>query len=127
MPNRVYTCDPFTLAICRHCSAEPQSLLIGLLSNVIRQCPHAVLVSTDCLLGEFTCATINSDRTPILVLQPCSVDRVPNAAAIWIGPVNTDADARSACNWIAAGGWDRANLPLRLRADLNLSRASSQN
>jgi hypothetical protein len=62
-----------------------------------------------------------------MLLQPCAVDRAPNAAPIWVGPIDTDADAKIASQWVAAGSWDRANLPKRLRADVNLARPSYQN
>lgn len=126
MPNRPYTREPFTVALCMQCSAEPQSLLQQL-GSVIRQCPHGILVTTHCLLGRFTCATAGSDRGAVLALQPCSKHRAPTGAVIWIGPVDTDADAQDACDWIAAGRWNRENLPGRLRADLNLARISSRN
>ncbi|WP_074133200.1 hypothetical protein [Mycolicibacterium houstonense] len=126
--ERCYTGEPFTVALCMHCSsADPESLLVHMLRNVVRRCPHGVLVSTQCLLGELTCATRRADLSPVLVLQPCSRDRNPNAPAIWIGPISTDADALDACAWIAAGSWDGATLPAQLRADVNLSRVSSHN
>ncbi|OMC27976.1 hypothetical protein A5740_20195 [Mycobacterium sp. GA-1841] len=84
-------------------------------------------MSTQCLLGTFTCATRGADPNPVLVLQPCSTDRAPSAAAIWIGPIVDEADARGACGWIAAGQWDRSNLPERLRADRSLIRVSAHN
>lgn len=128
MSQQVYTCEPFTVALCVHCpSSEPGSPLFGMLRNVVRSCPHGILVSTQCLLGTFTCATRGGDLDPVLVLQPCSAERVPNAAAIWIGPIATESDTRDACDWIAAGQWDRSNLPPRLRADQSLLRVSAHN
>lgn len=128
MPSRGYTREPFTVALCMHCSSsDPRSLLMRTLRDVVRRCPHGVLVSTQCLLGEFTCATRRAHLSPVLVLQPCSADRVPSAPTIWIGPIVTDADARDACEWIGAGRWDGATLPTHLRADVNLARVSSHN
>lgn len=126
MAKRRYTSEPFTVALCMRCPGEQQSLLQQL-GNVVRHCPHGVLVTTQCLLGRFTCATTGSDRGPVIALQPCTVARVPNAAVVWIGPIDTATDAEDACDWIAAGRWDRANLPVHLRADLNLARAGSRN
>lgn len=84
-------------------------------------------MSAQCLLGTFTCATRGAGLNPVLVLQPCSAERVPSAAAIWIGPIGNEADAREACEWIAAGQWDPTNLPERLRADRSLVRVSAHN
>ncbi|WKG02927.1 hypothetical protein [Mycolicibacterium sp. HK-90] len=128
MNREFHTAEPFTVALCMHCSSSgPGPLLTRLLRNVVRRCPHGVLVSTQCLLGEFTCATRRTALRPVLVVQPCSADRIPSAPAIWIGPIVTDADAHDACSWVAAGRWDGANLPAHLRADVNLARVSSHN
>jgi hypothetical protein len=128
MSWQVYTCEPFTVAVCMRCSSsDPQSPLFRMLRDVVRGCQHGVLLSTQCLLGTFTCAARGADLSPVLVLQPCSAERVPSAAAIWVGPIGNEADARDACDWIAAGRWDRTNLPERLRADRSLVRVSARN
>lgn len=127
MSDRCWTYRPFTVAVCRRCTAEQEPLIMTLLRRLVRRSPHGVLVQTQCLVGEFTCATMHPSRSPIMVLQPCTVDRTPSAAMVWVGPIETDADARVACRWVAAGGWESADLPARLRADLNLARVSHQN
>ncbi|MCV7172555.1 hypothetical protein H7I41_21795 [Mycobacterium manitobense] len=81
---------------------------------------------TRCLLGELTCATRSPGGT-MLLLQPCTAERVPVAAVLWIGPVVTGDDVRAACDWIRAGRWTRETLPVRLRAELNLARAGRMN
>ena len=127
MPDRYSTRRPFTVAVCMRCSAEPEPLIMELLRGAIRRCPHGILVETQCLLGELTCATRYPSRRPMLLLQPCTVDRVPTAAVVWIGPIDTDTDAKEVCQWVASGQWDHTNLPTRLRAELNLARAGHQN
>ena len=127
MPDRCSTRRPFTVAACMRCSAEPQPLIVGLLRGAISRCRHGILVETPCLLGKLTCATRYPRRGPMLRLMPCTVDRVPTAAAVWIGPIDTEADAKEVCRWVASGQWDHANLPARLRAELNLARAGHQN
>ncbi|MBO0680822.1 hypothetical protein JRC04_25430 [Mycolicibacterium sp. S2-37] len=84
-------------------------------------------MATQCLLGELTCSTAGSDRGVTLLVQPCTVSRIPTAAVHWIGPVRTEIEAEAACRWIAAGVWSRESLPLSLRADLNLARSSRNN
>lgn len=125
--DRVFTTRPFTVAVCTACNSELTSTIVHTVRNVVRRCPHGVLVVTQCLLGELTCATRRSDGAVMVLLQPCTVDRVPVASAEWVGPIKTGADVDAACSWIASGSWDRRRLPLSLRADLNLARSSSQN
>lgn len=97
------------------------------LRQVVRNCPHGVLVLTQCPIGKITCATTGSDRGVILLLQPRTVHRVPVASARWVGPVRTDAEIEAVCDWISSGAWDRAALPLDLRADINLAKESRMN
>lgn len=125
--NRRFTDNPFTVAVCMACAAEPASVAMAKLRETVANCPHGVLVATQCLLGQFTCATTGSERGVMLLVQPCTVQRVPTASVQWIGPVRTEAEAAAACRWIAAGDWSRESLPLGLRADLNLARPSRQN
>jgi hypothetical protein len=127
MPDLCCTDQPFTVAVCMRCSMETEPLLMKLLRGVVRQCPHGILVAAQCLLGEFTCAGGYPSKGSMLLLQPCSANRTPNSAAIWIGPVDTDADAKIVSEWVAAGNWDCVGLPRRLRADLNLARGGHLN
>lgn len=122
-----FTSEPFTVALCTACTSELADAIMLKLRKVIGNCPHGVLVVTQCLLGEFTCATRHSENGAMLLLQPCTVGRVPVASVRWVGPITNDAEVDAACRWIAAGSWDRQTLPLSLRADLNLSKTSRQN
>lgn len=120
------TDHPFTVAACVACTPAVDSLMPGL-RRVVRECPHAVLIVTQCLLGTFACTTTGSDRGVMLLLQPCTVDRVPSASVRWVGPVRDATDVDAVCEWIAAGHWDPAGLPSNLRADTNLARSSRLN
>ncbi|GAY14559.1 hypothetical protein MSZK_12850 [Mycobacterium sp. shizuoka-1] len=101
--------------------------LMGPLSEVVSGCPHAVLIASQCLLGEFACATRGTERGATVVLQPCTPDRTPTAPAVWIGPIRSDADAETVCRWISHGRWNTHELPDRLRLTLNLARAAAAN
>jgi hypothetical protein len=125
--DRRYTRRPFTVAVCAACDSGPDSALLQGLRAVIGECPHGMLVTTQCLLGGLTCAARGPHAGEMLLLQPCTPDRVPTASVQWIGPVTSEVDAEAACAWIADGSWDRARLPMRLRADLNLTRSSRRN
>ncbi|MGB3356150.1 MAG: hypothetical protein WBB00_25750 [Mycobacterium sp.] len=126
-PDRGFTTQPFTVALCTACDPELTDSVVREFRNVVRGCPHGVLIVTQCLLGELTCATRVFEGGVMLMLQPCTVDRVPVASAVWVGPLTTRADVDAAGRWVAGGSWDRQNLPLSLRADLNFARSSSQN
>lgn len=121
-----YTDRPFTIAACAACTTDTADVM-GTLRAVVRSCPHAVLVMTQCLLGRLTCAGRSGDRGVMLLLQPCTAERVPVASVQWIGPVRTESEAQTVCEWIAAGNWDPSALPMALRADVNLARASRLN
>ena len=54
-----------------------------------------------------------------MVLQPCSVKRVPDGPARWIGPVNDGDAMRAICEWLERGDWELCTLPGRLHAGLN--------
>ena len=126
MTHPLGTKRPFTLAVCTRCGFEPDSELMATLAETIRLCPHGVLVLTQCLLGQITCATRHATNGAMLLLQPCGVDRVPSTAAFWLGPV-TKADTSVVCEWVATGIWDPARLPTHLRADKHLVRSSLHN
>lgn len=125
--ERCSTSRPFTIAICTSCSAEPAADLLQMLRASIRRCPHAMLVTTECLLGQLTCGTRGSRDGVMGVLQPCSRHRTPTAPAQWIGPVTGPADARAVRDWVEHGDWNTHELPARLRAEATLSRSSIRN
>lgn len=121
-----FTLRPFTVAVCGPCGGQVSSALLSGLREVIRNCPHGVLVQTQCLLGELTC-TARPVRGQVVLLQPCNTERVPTAAVHWIGPVRTDADVTSSCAWIAGGQWERDGLAAHLRMDLTMAAIASSN
>lgn len=125
--ERQFTVRPFTVAVCTPCGGQISSSLLSGLRAVIGNCPHGVLVQTQCLLGGFACSGARPVRGQVLLLQPCNTERVPIAAVHWIGPVRTEADAESACAWIAGGKWERGGLAAHLRMDRNLAAIARSN
>lgn len=97
------TTRPFTLVICTACDHA----VLDELRHCVRCCPHGMLVS----------AAEGAD-TPgaVVVLQPCTHERVATESARWIGPITTRADAMRVRAWVQAGDWDVTLLPTRLRA-----------
>jgi hypothetical protein len=90
--GRCSTSHPFAVAICGSCAAEPAAQLLQMLRASIRRCPHAMLVTTGCLLGQLTCATRPPLEGVILLLQPCSTQRIPEIFSI---PVDRQCGAAS--------------------------------
>ena len=71
----------FTVYLCTSCTAEPKLAVLEELRATIRRCAHGMLVTTACMLGPLGCAA--RPHGPIVILQPCSVERVPIGSASW--------------------------------------------
>ncbi|GAA1687416.1 hypothetical protein MMUR_64840 [Mycolicibacterium murale] len=123
-----FTSRPFTVAACcASCSPEVADVVMARLRETVRNCPHAVLVVARTLLGQVSDASMGSGQGVLLAFQPCTAERAPASPTHWIGPVCTEADAHSVCEWIADGRWTRDTLPPGLRLHPNLVRSSVLN
>ena len=80
-----------------------------------------------CLLGQFTCASKRHGSGVMVVVQPCAVDRRPNAPARWIGPIKDQDDVGVLRDWLELGDWDPDRLPDRLRTELASAAVSQRN
>ena len=120
------TARPFTVALCISCSAEPNVAVLEQLRTSVRRCAHGVLVTTGCLRGTVTCAARPHGPGAVVVMQPCSVKRVPDGPTHWIGPIIDPDDLREVCDWLERGEWDPNVLPPRLHAELNWTPAFSR-
>jgi len=49
------------------------------------------------------------------MLQPCSMQRVAQGPAAWIGAIDNVDDLRVVCAWIERGRWEHDVLPGHLR------------
>ena len=125
--DQKYTNRPFTVAVCRICPASAAEVVMPKLQDVVRHCPHAVLMVTHCLLGPISCAGRDSGDGVTVLLQPCDLRRAPVSAGQWIGPIRTEADAMVVADWIAEGAWDGSALPTTMRLGDNLARSSRLN
>lgn len=100
------------------CQAEPCCAALALmpaLRAAIRATPHGVLIASGCTLGTLTCRT----RTPgpVVLVQPCDVERRPAGPAVRIGPVRTRSDVADLVAWLRTGELDAATVPWWLRFD----------
>jgi hypothetical protein len=121
------TSRPFTVVLCTSCTAGPELAVVGELRDAIRRCKHGVLVTTACMLDPLTCAVRPHRPGTIVILQPCSVDRVPRGPACWIGPINDKNDVRALLDWLEQGEWDYRAPPDRLRPKLRWTNRFSRN
>ncbi|OSC40319.1 hypothetical protein [Mycobacterium decipiens] len=108
------TARPFTIVLCTTCSSPVGPTVLEQLRATVRRTRHGILVTTGCLLGEFTCLTRQSGGSAVLMLQPCSTDRVAHGPARWVGAIEDLEDLRLVCAWVAGGRWESDRLPDRL-------------
>ncbi|MFF3861474.1 hypothetical protein [Streptomyces sp. NPDC002209] len=101
---------PFTLVVCANCQSPASGQVIDRLRQVVRDCPHGVMVSTGCLGSLLRCR-----RTAGLhaVVQPCTPDRKPHGVVVRLGPMADEADAETVAVWLRAGMPDDDTLPSR--------------
>lgn len=111
--------QPFTVVVCRGnaCGhARAQAVIDGLRAS-IRRHPHAVLMSADCVLGPVSChaSAVAAQRSgPLLLVQDCTEDRVPQGPAWWVGPVTDPEDIAAVRHWLDNGHPHTAGLPPHL-------------
>jgi hypothetical protein len=118
----------FTLVVCTSCAAVQSDSILDELRAAIRRCPHGVLVATGCMLGKLTCASRPDGPGILVLLQPCSEQRLPVGGACWVGPINDSEDAATVRAWVERGEWSPRTLPHHLRPALNRMRhAGSRN
>jgi hypothetical protein len=125
--SRSGTGRPFTVALCTSCTTGPELAVVEELVATIRRCKHGVLVTTACMLGPLTCAARPHRPGTLVILQPCSVDRVPSGPACWIGPINDKKDVRALRDWLEQGEWEYRAPPDRLRPKLRWTNPFSRN
>lgn len=114
------TDGPFTAVVCNGngCGRQHGELVLRGLRESIRRCRHGVLVSAGCLLGPLGCHALRHSGRPkgaMLVVQPCSVQREPTGAPLWVGPLATADDVATVCRWLEAGDLHVRGLPAHLR------------
>src|ERR1700720_3264272 len=119
------TSRPFTVYLCTSCTAKPTLAVLEELRATIRPCGHGMLATPAGMLGPAAGAA--RAPGPIVILQPCSVERVPIGSARWIGPINDKVDIRALRGWLEHGEWDYWALPDRLRAELRWPNRFSRN
>lgn len=112
--SRRGTDRPFTVIVCAACAADHNLSVIDELRPTIRRCPHAMLVSAECMLGPLTCASRPTGCGVMAVVQPCTNDRVACGPPHWIGPITDNGEAAVLREWLELGRWENRPLPSQL-------------
>jgi hypothetical protein len=116
------TTRPFTLVLCQTCRSPLGSAVLERLRATVRRTHHGVLVTAGCLLGECTCLARHQGDGAVLILQPCSTDRVAQGPATWIGAIGNLKELQIVCAWVERGHWESDRLPHRLCLSLPVGR-----
>ena len=106
---------PFTVAMCTDCAGESSSSLIESLRGVIRRCAQGALVLSECVFGDHDCDLRLCGPGVMVMMQPCTTDRVPRGPMLAIGPIAGPEDVEALCEWLERGKWDYRTLPEPLR------------
>lgn len=105
----------YTVVACSALSCRAGSDEVAdMLRRCVRSSRHGVLVVSGCTVGTVGCRL--RAPGPVIVVQPCTEDREPLGAAVWIGPIGTAHDLAAVEDWIRAAGFDPADLPAHLTA-----------
>ncbi len=119
------TTRPYTLVLCTACGSPVGASSFEQLRATVRRTQHGMLVTTGCLLGEFTCAARRDRDGAVVVLQPCSMARVAQGPASWARVVDDPTDLAALCSWIERGRWEHDDLPDPLRLRVPASRRAA--
>jgi hypothetical protein len=110
--------QPFTVIVCQAapCDRNRELGLMERLGEVVRGCPHTVLIRAGCLMRATRCRAHSAhDCGTYLLVQPCDRDRRPSRPLIAVGPVLTRADTEAVASWLEHQPLDSRLLAPRLR------------
>jgi hypothetical protein len=71
-----------------------------------------VLVVSGCSLSPALCRF--RAEGPVVVIQPCDIDRQPTSPLIRVGPIRTMSDVVAVRQWLRVGTLDADALPSHL-------------
>lgn len=108
----------FTVVLCTAAGCGPRDPgtvsqhLVAALRDTVRSSRHGVLISAGCVVGTGGCAL--RPTAPVVLVQPCDVERRPCTAAVRVGPLRTVADVDALAGWLRTGELDPTLLPAHL-------------
>ena len=110
----------YTVVLCvdERCGSAEIRGILQRLGEVVRSCPHAMLVRASCPLGPAACAGCESGpgegSGAMLMVQRCTGEtREPFGSATVLRPVRIGADLEEICTWLRRGAVPQA-APTRL-------------
>jgi hypothetical protein len=105
--------EGFTVVVCQADRCCNELALMPALRAAVRASAHGVLISSGCTVGTLTCRP--RAVGPVVLVQPCDLDRRPVGAAVHVGPLQTRSDVADLVSWLRAGDLDVGALPWWLR------------
>lgn len=105
--------EGFTVVVCQADRCCNELALMPALRAAVRASAHGVLISSGCTVGTLTCRA--RAVGPVVLVQPCALDRRPVGAAVHVGPLQTRSDVADLVSWLRAGDLDVGALPWWLR------------
>lgn len=125
------TAPAYTAVLCAApgCGAADPATVGGRLGEalraVVRASRHGILVTAGCTVGPAACRL--RPAAPLVLVQPCDVERRPQGCAVRVGPLRTDGDVEAFAAWLRAGDLDPALLPAHLTDLQRLVAAAPRN
>ncbi|MER6987628.1 hypothetical protein ABT337_04880 [Saccharopolyspora hirsuta] len=117
----------FTVVLCDSCEDGGELPVLAALREVIRRCPHGMLVRATCPLGRLWChagKVTGALSGHTLLVQRCTRSRSPVGEVMLVGPVRTAEDLAATARWLEPVPGDIDDLPRRLR---EIPRTSTSN
>ena len=109
------TADGFTVVVCQADRCCSELALMPALRAAVRASAHGVLISSGCTVGPLTCRSRVAG--PVVLVQPCDLQRRPVGPAVQVGPLQTRSDVADLVSWLRTGDHEVAALPWWLRFD----------
>ena len=106
----------YTAIVCTApgCRSSLSAELLADLRAAVRGSRRGVLVVSGCTLGAVACRL--RPPAPLVVLQPCDVQRRPVGPAVRVGPLRSRDDVAELARWLARARFDVDDLPAHLVA-----------
>lgn len=110
------TATGYTAVVCTApgCRTPLSDELLADLRVAVRSSGSGVLVVAGCTLGAVVCRLRPS--APLVVVQPCDVQRRPIGPVVRVGPLRSRADVTELVRWLGRARFDVDDLPVRLAA-----------
>jgi hypothetical protein len=121
----------FTVIACDDCTDDSELPVLAAFREMVRRCPHGVLVRANCPLVRLWCHTrkLSAPQAtgPVVLVQRCTPARRPLGPVIAVGPLKTAEDLVTVTRWLETTPLTADGLPGRLRWTPNLQHQARRN